>query len=95
MKATLFTTDFRAIEVKPEDGKHFHLKELYNMLQCDLVEVVYLDHESIMIVDEEGKFRHEPVVNVTATLLALEKNAIHPNDVIVGHALVCDSSMFE
>ena len=95
MNATLYTTDGGERPVTPENGKDFKLKELYKLLKCDLVEVVYLNSNLIMIIDEEGKLRSEHKVNQKATMRAWKHMAIHPKDVIVGDAIVCDTTMFK
>lgn len=95
MNATLYTTDGGERPAAPENGKDFQLEELYKLLKCDLVEVVYLNRTQIMIIDEEGKCRAEPKVNKKATMLAWKHMAIHPNDVIMGDAIVCDTTMFK
>ena len=95
MNATLYTTDGGVRPVTPENGKDFKLEELYKLLKCDLVEVVYLNRTQIMIIDEEGKLRSEPKVNQKATVIAWKYMAIHPKDVVVGDAIVCDTKMFK
>ena len=59
-------------EVFPKDKEDgFSLQELYTLLSCDTIEVVYLPSEEgqIMIVDEEGKLAQKPR-NERATKLA-------------------------
>ena len=84
---TLLYADGRTAEAKPEDGKSYHLKELYASLGCTMVEVVHtLIPDIILICDEEGTFVQNPVRNVQASNLA--------GTVIVGNALVCHTSRF-
>lgn len=57
-------------EVTPiEPSKGFQLKELYAMLQCDMVEVVELQDGRLMVIDEESKLKNNPVINKKATEL--------------------------
>lgn len=57
--ATLYKTDGSTIEVEPKSKeKGFQLEELYEMIGCDLIEIVRLpDNEHILIVDEEGAIK--------------------------------------
>jgi hypothetical protein len=56
-------------EVLPGNGNAFTFEELYELLACDLVETRRLADESIMVLDEEGKFADKPR-NARATGLA-------------------------
>lgn len=53
--------------INPEKG--FELKELYSMLECELIEVIPLANGNIMICNEESKLIDEPIINVKATEL--------------------------
>jgi hypothetical protein len=76
-------------EIKPENGKNFKLKELYDMLDCNMIEVVNLTSCQIMIIDEEGKINDSPY-NDMATYYFRKANPEN-RDFIVGNALVCSS----
>ena len=82
-----------AIEISPKNGTNFHLEELYKMLDCSLVQVLYLKNDIIMIIDEEGKFKESNIINLTASVLynAQFGKLIDP---VVGKAIVCQSKMF-
>lgn len=67
--ATQITTDGEITEVKPAEGKIFTLKEFYKHTNCDIVEFVYLPNDKIMVVDEEGRLRQNPKINLLATLI--------------------------
>lgn len=85
---TLLYANGTATEARPNDGKSYHLKELYSMLGCSMVEVVHtLIPNLILICDEEGTFVENPVVNVQASNMA--------GTTIVGNALVCHTSRFK
>lgn len=49
--AKLYKDDGTIIEVEPKNGRHFRLEELYEMLECDLVEMVFLRDNKIMLID--------------------------------------------
>lgn len=83
--------------VTPEDGldRPFRLHELYDLLDCSMIEVVNLHgmfEGLILIVDEEGKLKGDPKVNVSATALAYAGQAIYEGDLIIGPAILCHTS---
>tara|TARA_R110001606_G_scaffold397937_1_gene575776 strand:+ start:2206 stop:2481 length:276 start_codon:yes stop_codon:yes gene_type:complete len=77
-----------AIDVKPENGSTFTLQELYKIVDCSMVEFLYIDGY-IMIIDEEGKLNNKSV-NDVATYHYRKHSKNH--DYVVGNALVCDRS---
>lgn len=79
-------------EVLPKNGSNFELEELYELLDCDMVQVIPLKDGMEMIFDEEGKLKDHRV-NHCATGYAL--GCLFPGDYIAGHALVINSSEFE
>lgn len=91
----LFTVDGMIKMVSPKnESDGFRLEELYAMLSCDLVEVVYpqgtfqLDHaweSPILICDENGLGVKR--LNRLATLVA--------GFPIVGDCLMCESEQFK
>ena len=83
---TLLLVDGISREVTPENGKNYTLKELYALLGCSSVEVVYPrgKKDYILICDDEGMFVSEPKVNHAASLIN--------GDGIVGNALLCHTS---
>lgn len=97
--ATLYRADGTIETVEPENPKRgFKLAELYKMLNAELVEVVYpvkgyssptfsKPRGQIMIVDEEGVYRHGDKFNACASRLF----GYSP---IFGDALVCKSKEF-
>ena len=93
MKAKLLKASGEVIEIEPKNGTDFKLDELYKHLNCSLIEVVNLNQDDIMIVDDEGKLKSNNVVNVNATKLAQENQAIIFWDYIVGNAIVCNRKM--
>ena len=93
MKAKLMKASGEVVEIEPKNGTDFSLDELYEHLQCSLVEVINLNQNDIMVVDEEGKWASNNVVNVNATKCAQENKAITSLDYIAGNAIVCDRKM--
>lgn len=93
MKAKLLKASDEVVEIEPKNGTNFTLDELYKHLNCSLVEVINLNQDDIMVVDEEGKWTSNNMVNVNATKCAQENQAITSWDYIVGHAIVCNRKM--
>ena len=79
--ATIFHTDgFRA------NGSDFRLEEMQRMVG-GIIEIVYFDDNTVMVINEEGKLLGLPL-NMDATAIF---RAHYPDsdDYIVGDALVC------
>lgn len=93
MKAKLLKVSGEVMEIEPKNGRDFKLDELYKLLQCSLVEVINLNQDDIMVVDEEGKWVSNNIVNVNATKCAQENQAITSWDYIAGDAIVCNRKM--
>lgn len=93
MKAKLLKASGEVVEIEPKNGTDFTLDELYKHLHCSLVEVINLNQDDIMVVDEEGKWVSNNVVNVNATMCVQKNQAITSWDYIVGDAIVCNRKM--
>ena len=93
MKAKLLKVSGEVMEIEPKNGTDFTLDELHEHLQCSLIEVIYLNQDDIMVVDDEGKLASNNVINVNATVLAQENQAITSWDYIAGNAIVCNRKM--
>lgn len=93
MKAKLLKASGEVMEIEPKNGTNFTLDELYEHLNCSLVEVINLNQDDIMVVDEEGKWASNKGVNLNATKCAQENQAITSWDYIVGDAIVCNRKM--
>ena len=93
MKAKLLKASGEVMEIEPKNSTDFKLDELYKHLKCSLVEVINLNQDDIMVVDEEGKWASNNVINVNATVLAQENRAIVFWDYVVGDAIVCNRKM--
>ena len=65
--ATLLKTDGTKVQVSPKN-KRFTLKELYELIGCDMIERVGPSKKGeSLIVDEEGNFRESVIANWNAT----------------------------
>ena len=93
MKAKLLKASGEVMEIEPKNGTNFTLDELYEHLSRSLFEVINLNQDDIMVVDEEGKWTSNNVINVNATVLAQENQAITSWDYIAGNAIVCNRKM--
>lgn len=84
-------------EVYPKNPKKgFQLKELYEMLDCTIVEVLYLGDGTILIFDEEGLFDSSKATNGWATNRAAQIGAyMDPIRGIVGKVLHCKTTEFK
>lgn len=70
---------------KPRDG--FSLEEMYRLLDCDTVEMRYMDDGRILMMDEDGKSKNRPA-NREATIIAFPRGG----DLVVGAVLLCEAS---
>lgn len=91
MNALLIKTTGESSFVTPKNGKDFSIKELYQLLGCDTVEVVYPAYSinCIFIIDEEGKLRGKDI-NYTATMMWG-----YMHDHLVGDVIFCPTSMLK
>lgn len=86
MNAYLLKVDGAKIEVTPNNGTDFTLAEMYKLIGCELIEIVYLPNDKIMIVDEEGWLKADPIYNQFASDISgcdIEGNVIVCNDDMV------------
>ena len=77
--------------------KGFSLKELYALLGCDTIEVVYVgETDLILIIDENGKCTGDNAINRYATELWWKYEPHARNqDYIVGKAVLCHTSLLK
>lgn len=88
-KATIYQAAGAIRKVEPENGTDFSLGELQRIVG-GYIQIVHLNDGRLLIVNEEGKLRNlKP--NWRATMLC-RKAIAKWTDMIVGDALVCDSS---
>ena len=85
--ARLYKVTGEDIDVFPrKKDKGFTLDELYELIECDTVEIVDLSNGKLMVLDEEGKLKGSKL-NFFATAIYQSNTGVIDN--IVGNALVC------
>ena len=98
--ATLLKTDGTSIEITPGNGTDFSLADLRNYIECEYIEVIYLNNSAyqegdpeglIMIGDEEARLFDNPLVNIAATQLYRESWEVGFGYTIVGNIILCKS----
>jgi hypothetical protein len=67
-------------------GEFWTLQEWYDLIGCSTVEFIGVDEDYGMLFDEDGKMKELPP-NAAATVYG-RKAGIHPDDFVVGHALL-------
>jgi hypothetical protein len=83
--AELITVQDTTTTVFPQDSL-FTLKEIYSLLNCNMVQAITLDDGRIMWLDEEGKLKPH-FSNAKATQL-LHASGGMENDYIAGDVLI-------
>jgi hypothetical protein len=83
--ATLYKSSGEILEVSPENGTNFGLREVQELVD-GYVELLSLDQQNMILMDEEGKCRHKPV-NINASKLVAERTGV--NYCLVGDVLLC------
>ena len=84
--ARLIRTDGTQETIRPKDeSQGFRFEgELYELLGCDLIEIIHLAAGRLMLLDEEGKLRRpRKPMNEKATRLLHEAGG-SPFDVVLG-----------
>jgi len=76
-------------EVIPKDKKNFKLPEMYNILNCKIIQFVRTKEGKLMVIDEEGKLKDDwrNNINTKATELYVHGEL----DPIVGDVLICQN----
>ena len=90
--AQIILTNGTTKDVQPKNGKKFSLSEAQKAVG-GYVQLIRLDHQNIMLVNEDGKLQRS-AKNLLATTVAHNFAAIFPNDFIVGDVLVCKNNEF-
>jgi hypothetical protein len=91
--AKLYKCDGTVKDVEPKNKKDgFGLQELYNLIGCRLVELVYLPNDEIIIVDEEGLV-NDSELNFKITQIARQKSGYQYT--LFGNAILCKSEEFK
>ena len=84
--ATIIKINGETENIEPENGKIFTLKELQQVVN-GLIEIVYLNEDKLMIVDEEGLLKSNPMINREASNIA--------NQPIVGQVIIINRDQIE
>lgn len=92
MEAKIYKQSGCVARVSPSNGTDFTLRELQNIVG-GYIELVCLGNGNVMVINEEAKGKIGTEINVSATRMAREHQAIWAHDCIVGNALVCPSEM--
>ena len=72
------------------EGDFFTLKEMRSILDCSIIQSVFLEDGRIMWIDEEGKLKPH-CVNLSATKLLRKAGGLH-SDYIAGLALITNKN---
>lgn len=80
----------------PENGSHYKLKELYALLHCDTIEVLYSPtSRQWCIMDEEAKLKADSLMNEIASVIAWKQFSLSQGDFLLGNILFCDKEFFQ
>lgn len=92
-KALFIPIEGEIKEIEPKNGSDFQLEEVYELLNIELVECVYIpnNNNKIMLVDEEGAFRQ--VINKRAS--AFCSDCYQSPCTIFGDVLVVFNNQFK
>lgn len=86
--AQIYKTNGKIIEVEPENGKDFKLKELYKHTDCDCVTIVPLRLSKKLMVADDNGYANNKKANLRATDIYYQNTKyMH---IIVGDVLICD-----
>lgn len=89
--AVLIKADGQQQKVEPKNCKMFELEELQGYVN-GYIEVIFLDDDTVMVVNEEGKMFGLPY-NQLASIKFLQEKGYH--EPIVGDVLVCKRNQIE
>ena len=56
-------------QVRPQNGQHFELPELYRLLECRVIDIIELADGRLMVIDDEGKLSEDWQINLPASEL--------------------------
>ena len=66
----LIRADGTVTEISPKNGTDFKFEgELYDAINCEMIEIVRCDKDHIFICDEEGFYRNGATINRVASRL--------------------------
>lgn len=94
--ARIYYANGESARISPKNGSSFQLEELYDHIGCEYIQVLNIpDTDTIAIMDEEGKFNENAMVNEHMTDYLRRTGAIYPHDFVVGHIIICDDEELE
>ena len=97
MDALLIKADGTSRKVSPKNGTDFKLRELYKLLNCERIEVIYpYEYEKtgmILICDEESKLNNRPANKVATITMCKGSGKIY--DFIAGDVIYCPTEMLK
>lgn len=94
--ARIYYANGESARIAPKNGSSFQLEELYQHIGCEYIQVLNIpDTDTIAIMDEEGKFNENAMVNEQMTDYLRRTGAIYPHDFVVGHIIICDDKELE
>jgi hypothetical protein len=82
--AKIIKTNGEEVDVQPNNGRHFSLKEMQDIVG-GYIEVIPYGTKKLMVLNEEGKLLGLPENNVATDL-------VRGADIIVGDVLLCKAS---
>lgn len=88
MKYLVIETDESYTETSGD--KYLRLKKMYDIIDCKLVEFMYLKNDKILIIDEEGKLKNSEINKEATELVRQSIKQGRFNDYIVGTAILID-----
>ncbi len=88
--ATLIKKTGEKVEVKPKNGTDFDLKELYELIGCEMVQCVPFGEGKSLWIDEEGKLVDNWQDNINHEATKEWIKLYGDTDRIVGNALICE-----
>ena len=83
------------VSITPTNSTNFQLRQLYQVLDCQTIEVVNIgETDMIFIIDEEGAINGNPKVNKVATALYrhYDSNAMVAESILFGDAILCHTT---
>ena len=80
-------------KIKPKNGLNFELHELYDILNCKLIQLVNTVDGKLIILDEEGKLNEGWKENINDKATKLYEYGKY--DPIVGDVLICNNNQIK
>lgn len=97
--ALLIYPDGKLVKVDPENGKTFELDELYNLLDCEMIQIIEPPSKkgAILVIDEEGKLKGKPLNGLATEMWQqhCEEGSGRSFDTVVGTVLLTESNFIE